>query len=274
MSILGSLTSGWKLRNAKKLAAKAKQAEPSQADESYASAYAAFAAIIESHSTNADAYYQWGLALLNQAQTRSEDSACALLEEAVEKFDQCSAIQPDYLGAAIDRGYALLSLAKAKHVSLDDELYTRAREAFLKADDIQEGAAAYNLACLHALRQETDDCFAALEKARDLKLIPDVAEILQDNDLANVKGSARFDDFIESLQTKTEEEPEKSEKPTETEPAATVAEEQATEAPPAAETVATETSDIPVANTAVDEVEPENTPQEPEKQEQNDKPAS
>ena len=70
---------------------------------------------------------------------------------------------------------------------------------FFNAENIQQGLASYNLACLYALQNKADNCLEALEKARDCGLVPDQQDILNDADLDNVKQLSWFDEFIKSL---------------------------------------------------------------------------
>ncbi len=214
MSILEFFTSSWKVNAGKKLTTQAREAAEGQADSLFASAYENFAAVPENNKSYADAMYNWGFALLHQADTKSSDAAKALYEQAVEKFNKCLATNPNYLGAAIDGGVALLALARETGASLDDKLYLRAKESFETAETIQEGTASYNLACIHAMNNNEQECIAALNKARDLGLIPETKQIMEDEDLDNIKSMSRFKEFIESLLIEEEEEA-KEDKPEE-----------------------------------------------------------
>ena len=199
MSIVGYFFGGSKQKKGKKLTAAARREQGSAADQLFQEAYSNFAEVAHSHSTYPDALHNWGFALFHQAQTKSGDEAIKLYEEAMTKFSSCLTVATDHLGGAVDGGVAILGLAKAKKVKLDDELYTKAKELFIKAEQIQEGAASYNLACIYALQKDGDACLKELEKARDLGLIPDVKEILNDEDLGNIKDLPWFDQFIQSL---------------------------------------------------------------------------
>jgi len=206
MSIHHYLLSGHKFKKAKLLATEAQATEGEKADQLFQQAYDHFAVISKSYSKYADAIYFWGFALLNQAQTKSDSEAVKLFEEAINKFLFCKTIAPDHLGVAVDGGVALLGLAKAKQVSLDDDLYSKAKESFEAAEIIQAGSAAYNLACLYALHNEGESCLKALEQARDHGLIPDEQDIINDNDLKNVTKLPWFSEYIESLSEEEEEE--------------------------------------------------------------------
>ena len=199
MSILGYLLSGSELKKAKKLALDARQQQGEKADQLYQQAYASFSTVSESYSKYPDALYYWGFALLNQALTKPSDEAIKIFEEAINKFAFCKTTSPLHLGAAVDGGVALMGLAKSKQVDFNDDLYNKARESFEAAENIQEGSASYNLACMYALHNEGDACLNALENARDHGLVPDEQDIINDDDLKNVKQLPWFSEFIESI---------------------------------------------------------------------------
>jgi len=205
MSIHSYLLSGSHFKKAKQLTFDARQEKGEKADQLFQQAYNNFSAISESYSNYADALYYWGFALLHQAQINSAEKAIKTFEDAINKFSFCKTIAPNHLGAAIDGGVALLGLAKAKQIALDHELYRKAKESFGAAEKIQAGSASYNLACIYALQNEGNACLKALENARDHGLVPDEQDILNDDDLKNVKQLAWFAEYINSLTTAPEE---------------------------------------------------------------------
>ncbi len=206
MSILGYLLSGSKLEKAKKLTLEAREEKGEKADQLFQQAYDNFSTISEKSSNYADAIYYWGFAILHQAFTKPSNEAIAIFEEAIAKFSTCKTISPKHLGASIDNGVALMGLAKSKQVNIDNELYSKAKESFETAEKIQQGSASYNLACLHALRNESDACLNALENARNYGLVPDEQNIINDEDLKNIKQLPWFTDYIKSLAEVKEEE--------------------------------------------------------------------
>ena len=212
MSILGYLLSGSKLEKAKKLTHEAREEKGEKADQLFQQAYDNFSTISEKSSNYADTIYYWGFAILHQAFTKPSSEAITIFEEAITKFSTCKTISPRHLGASIDNGVALMGLAKSKQVNLDNELYSKAKESFDTAENIQQGSASYNLACLHALRNESDACLNALENARNYGLVPDEQNIINDEDLKNIKQLPWFTEYIKSLAEVKEEEEDKNEK--------------------------------------------------------------
>ncbi len=236
--MLGFLTSGFTLNAGIKLVNEARAADAGAADALYQQAYDKFASIAATNGKYAQAIYHWGFGLLHQANNKSGDDAVRILNEAIDKFTVCQNVKPDYMGAAVDGGVAYLNIARIKVLPLDHEVYAKAKESFEKAETIQEGCASYNLACMYAMNNEGDAALRALEKARDLGLIPDKNMVLADDDLTNIRSQPWFDRFIESLDVEEEE----AAKP---EPAPA---RETTEAP-TEETVA-ETEEVPAAETA------------------------
>ena len=204
MSVSNYLLSGHKFKKAKNLSAAARLEDGEKADALFQEAYENFSAISSVRVQYPDALHCWGLALVNQAQKKSGDAAIKILEEAITKFSLCDTVKPNHIGASLDKGVALMALAKVKGLSSDGDLYIKANESFLNAEEIQHGSASYNLACLHALHNKADACLESLEKARDCGLIPDEQDILNDADLNNVKKLSWFREFIASLADKEE----------------------------------------------------------------------
>jgi len=206
MSIQSYFMSGSRLKKAQQLTLDARQAEGEQANILFQQAYDSYASVSESFSRYADTLHYWGLAYLQQADTKSFSSeAIKIYEEAINKFLLCKAIAPNHLGAVVDEGVALLGLAKCKQVSFDDELYSKAKELFEVAETIQLGSASYNLACIYALQHKSDACLKALENARDHGLIPDIDNIINDVDLQNIKKMPWFTDYIKSFEESNKE---------------------------------------------------------------------
>ena len=205
MSILGYLLSGSALKKANKLTLNARQEQGEKADQLFQQAYDSYSTISASFSKYPDALYYWGFALLNQALTKPSDEAIQIFEEAINKFSLCKTVTPLHLGAAVDGGVALLGLAKSKQVDLNNDIYNKAKESFEAAEKIQQGSASYNLACMYALQNKGDACLNALENARAHGLVPEEQNIVNDNDLQNVKKLPWFAEFIESLAEKEED---------------------------------------------------------------------
>jgi len=200
MSILDSFKKRSTLDAAIKQIAQARKSEGAKAEQLYLGAYQGFASVLHGNLMFSEALYHWGFGLLHEARSKPAEQAVAVYEDAIAKFSFCLLTNPDYLGAAIDGGVAFMELARITAEQERDGLYQLAEEFFEKACTIQKGSAAYNLACVYALRGDLDHCYGALQQAKEFGSLPDVQVILNDDDMANAKPQAWFKDFIEALQ--------------------------------------------------------------------------
>lgn len=200
MSLFDAIKKKNALKTALNQVEQARGLEAEKADKLYETAYQGFAAAISKELTISQALYHWGFALLHQAKTKTGEPAVTLYQEAITKFSFCLLIDPDYLGAAIDGGVALMDLARLKQARADDPLYESAKRSFEKANKIQKGSASYNLACVYSLCDEQDACLAALKEAKQHGSLPNASDITQDPDMGPVIQTPWFIEFIASLQ--------------------------------------------------------------------------
>jgi hypothetical protein len=93
-----------------------------------------------------------------------------------------------------------MDLARARKVPATDELYEMAKKQFEKANSIQAGVAAFNLACVYGVRGDNEKCLEALQTAKEKGNLPEDADIIADPDLANIVGQTWFKDFMAGLE--------------------------------------------------------------------------
>lgn len=210
MSFFDSITKKSKLNAAIKKTAEARTSEGSKADQLFKRVYQDYAEVVANEPLLAEALYNWGFALLHQAKTKSGSEAARLYQDAIAKFSFCMTIDPAYLGAAIDGGVAYMELARVRAAGPHDDLYEMAKSQFGKANTIQAGSASYNLACIYSLRGDKEACLNALENSKDKGFLPDVADILADPDLDDIKRKEWFLAFMDSLTQKPEAAAEKN----------------------------------------------------------------
>jgi len=200
MSLFASFTKKSKLDAAVKKAENARKNNDSLTDQQLKEAYQDFADVITGDSLRAATLYHWGVTLLHQAKTKTPPESINIYRNAIAKFSFCMTIDPNYLAAAIDAGVACMDLARARGVPFSDELYEMAKWQFEKANSIQDGVAAFNLACVHGVRGDNESCLEALKLAKEKGNLPEDAEILADPDLANVVTQPWFQEFMASLE--------------------------------------------------------------------------
>jgi tetratricopeptide (TPR) repeat protein len=202
MSIFSSIKKRSTLDAAIKHVALARKSDAGKAEQLYKSAYQGFASVIADNLMFSEALYHWGFALLHEARGKPAAEAIEIYEDAISKFSFCLLTSSNYLGAAIDGGVAFMELARISPDSSKPGLYGLAEDFFEKAGRIQKGSAAYNLACIYALRGDEQACQLALQQAKEFGSLPDEANILQDTDMDNVKQCPWFVEFIEELKAR------------------------------------------------------------------------
>lgn len=199
MGLLGSIVGKSKVKSAnKKVLAARETTDAVQANKLLSEAMLGYEAVESDSSAFKDALYNWGSALLYQARLKEGSEAKSLYEEAGKKFSFCLVAKSDYLAAALDWGVALMEVAPLQAESERKATYALAKDKFSIADNIQQGVASYNFACLHALNKNFDACKESLELACDYRNLPDEAEILSDADMQDVIKLPWFSEFIES----------------------------------------------------------------------------
>jgi hypothetical protein len=209
MSLLSSFKKRSTLDAAIKQVAQARKSEGGKAEQLYKGAYQGFASVIADNLMFSEALYHWGFALLHEARANDPEKAVEIYEDAISKFSFCLLTSTNYLGAAIDGGVAFMELARISPEAVKAEMYGLAEDFFEKAGHIQKGSAAYNLACIYALRGDEEACQQALQLARESGSLPDEQNIVGDEDLENVKQTQWFQEFIEALRAQPEQAREK-----------------------------------------------------------------
>jgi len=143
-----------------------------------------------------EALYNWGVALYEQAKTKTGDEADRLFGEAGKKFEEALRIKPDKHEALNSWGVALYEQAKTKTGDEADRLFEEGIEKISGAEAIKSGAGAYNLACGYALRGDEGGARQWLEKAKRLGTLPSPKKVLEDADLESVRDRDCFKTLI------------------------------------------------------------------------------
>jgi tetratricopeptide (TPR) repeat protein len=138
------------------------------------------------------AYYNWGGALSYLAE---RENSIHLYEEAIRKYKKATELREDYADAFFNWGYALFEIAKEGN-QLKENIQKIA-EKFIKAEELGDNDAAYNLACLYSSLNEKDEAFEWMETAlmRNEKYTRDFFET--DRDFANIVNDERFNKLLD-----------------------------------------------------------------------------
>jgi len=200
MGLLGSIIGKSKVKAAnKKVQAARELTDVAEVEKLLKEAMLAYESVESDSSAFKDALYNWGFSLLHLARLKEGDQARGLYEEATKKFSYCLVAKSDYLAAALDWGVALMELAPLLPEEERKATYALAKDKFSIADNIHQGVAAYNFACLHAVNKDYDACKVSLELARDYRNLPDQEDILSDMDMQAVIALPWFEEFMASV---------------------------------------------------------------------------
>ena len=164
------------------LSGQAKTKSGSEADRLFRLAGEKYEAALKIKPDSHKALNNWGNALSGQAKTKSGSEADRLFRLAGEKYEAALKIKPDSHEALNNWGNALLEQAKTKRGSEADRLFGLAEQRLLSAEAIHQGSAAYNLACVKALRGISAKCRQWLETAYRLDVLPGYEHLIKDKD--------------------------------------------------------------------------------------------
>ena len=173
--------------------------DPEEADKLYALANEKFQQAIDINPKLHDAVNNWGLALLAQAQSKSGSEAEDLYERACEKFCHVTELKPDFHLVHLNWGTARLYQAANRQGVDVENILIEAEQELLKAESVQPGHAAYNLACVHAGLGNELVCREWLERARELGKLPSRDHIERDPDFQTFRHSQWFREFLVSV---------------------------------------------------------------------------
>ena len=96
----------------------------------YLEAIEEYKAATELKPEYSEAYYNWGVALMELAKTKSGNEAEELYKEACKKYDKAITYKQDYHEAYYNCGVALMELAEIKSGNEAEELYKEAFEKY------------------------------------------------------------------------------------------------------------------------------------------------
>jgi len=127
-------------------------------------------------------------------------AALTLLAEATQCYALANRMDPEDPIALNNWGNVLSARAQLED---DEEVQTSLLDSALRrlmmAEHLLPGSAAYNLACLHALRGEEDEVRRWLLVGQELRELPPRETFESDSDLQCLRGHRWFEDFLTEL---------------------------------------------------------------------------
>ena len=145
-----------------------------------------------------EAAYNWGSALAQEAQALATSDLVAtraLWQQAGERYAQALAIKPDLYQATLGWSIALLQESQAIHDTHPDEaatLLSQAEALLLPLEVGQPGLAAYNLACIAALRHRPADAIHWLRSCQTHGTLLSEEHLRTDPDLDPIRDTPEF----------------------------------------------------------------------------------
>lgn len=130
-----------------------------------------------------------GGTLLAEASSLDGRAARELFKSACATYGEALALDPVMVEALVGLGRARLALAtRTTDRAARENLLRLARQVLLQAEQLEAGAAAYDLARASALAGDLAACRSWLEKANVDLHLPPAGELYADPDLAAVRG--------------------------------------------------------------------------------------
>lgn len=166
-----------------------------EAYELFEQAFEKYTNAIEIKPNTHEAYIRWGIDLGNLAKTYEGKEAEKLFHQAFEKFQKASEIKPDEHEAFYYWGTFTVDFAQTKTGLEMENLYVQAFTKYEKAFEL--GGKCYNLACLHALKENKKDAIFYLDLSLSKKEIS-VSFVQKDNDWKNLLDDFEFLSILKS----------------------------------------------------------------------------
>lgn len=128
------------------------------------------------------------------------EAALTLLAEATQCYALANRNDPEDPIALNNWGNVLSARAQ---LETDEEVQTSLLDSALRrlmmAEHLLPGCAAYNLACLHALRGEEDEVLRWLGVGKELRELPPRETFEADSDFQSLRGRDWFESFLTEL---------------------------------------------------------------------------
>jgi hypothetical protein len=186
---------------------RAKANQGLEADRLFASACDKFGEATRAQPGLAAALYNWGNVLFDQAKTKRGESADRLLASASEKYAEAVRLKPDYADALSNWGAALLNQATNRRRASSDtgashDLLDLPRLKLLEARERGSQSSPYNLACLEAIRGNSNESVSWLRTAAEAGHPVTQAVLSSDTDFDSIRQDPAFVEFLSGLPEK------------------------------------------------------------------------
>lgn len=166
-------------------------------DELFRQSFEKFSKAVELNPEYTEAYLTWGNILLDYARQKKNNSS--YYKECILKFDKALALDAESMEANSKKGYAYLRLGKLEN---DLQKYRSQMEtSFMKAEQLGDQSAAYNLACYYSLIKEKDEAVKWLEKTivknYSKVLSPKMKDVIEkDEDFKNIRRDKKYKEVM------------------------------------------------------------------------------
>ncbi|WP_413203907.1 TPR end-of-group domain-containing protein [Rhodospirillum sp. A1_3_36] len=169
--------------------------------DKFRKSYEKYTAAVEIKPDYHEALYNWGNALSEEAQGLSGEARAANFRESNEKYADAVGIKRDKCEAFSNWGTALLEEAGELSGEARLDKLREAEERTREASRLS-GKPNYNLACLFALRGETEDALDILEDCAAQGTLPDAEHLAKDADMDSLRSHPRFQALVEAVASK------------------------------------------------------------------------
>ena len=158
------------------------------------------------------AWNNWGVLIKRKYEDAEKGQKEALFIEAQDKYKKATEVDEKYSLAWNNWGLLIANKYKATHNpnKINNSLLEEAKEKFLKAESIQVGKGAYNLACISSFQKDFPTCkqWLTLSKEKAINFASS-EHLINDADLNNFKNDPEykqwFEDFLEEIRREEQE---------------------------------------------------------------------
>ena len=165
----------------------------------YDDAFVKFAKVVEIEPNDYKAYSRWGCSLARKAKLTRGQARLDLYDDAFDKFAKVVEIKQNSHRAYDNWGNALMEKAKITTGQIQLDLYYQALEKQQLC--LKHGGSSYNLACLYALLNDTDQALFYLEIC--LKSENCVGYVEADSDFDSLRLNTNFISLLEKYKPPT-----------------------------------------------------------------------